>query len=190
MTRLNLSVLVLLGVWTALLAPAAAQSGPPIDQFALVLIGDRVSPDAHRVALKTNPTRGNSWTALDEVRCRRTDGVLVFPGRSTARYYGQDRRENHLILRVTSTSNASQGRLRAVYALPPADEWTEAACTQLIRLVQSEPQTVRRHSLAVYERPRPAILTSDQPFVDHVEAPIRHRKPGVMEVEWLNILFQ
>ena len=25
--------------------------------------------------------------------------------------------------------------------------------------------------------------------LDHVEAPVRRRKPGVVEAEWLNILF-
>ena len=60
----------------------------------------------------------------------------------------------------------------------------------LARLVATEPAVVRRHSLAVYERPRPARLRPGTPFIDHVEAPVRHRKPGVTEVEWLELLFQ
>lgn len=49
---------------------------------------------------------------------------------------------------------------------------------------------VRRHSVALHVRPRPVQLSADTPFIEHLEAPIRHRKPGVMEVEWLEILFQ
>jgi len=189
MSRLGLATIVLIGVWTGVLAPAAAQLDTSIDQFDLLLVGDQLSPSAHQVGLRTNPTRGGSWTSLSETRCAGVEGVLVIPDLSVARYYGQDRRENHLSLRITTTSNAPQGRLRAVYAVPH-DDWTDATCTQLARLMRSDPQVVRRHSLATYERPRPARLTSDDPFIDHVEAPIRHRRPGVMEVEWLNILFQ
>lgn len=189
MSRLSLAAVVLVGVWTGVLAPAAAQSTASIDQLDLILVGDQLSPSTHQVGLKTNPTQGGSWTSLGEMRCVTVEGVLVVQDLSGPRYYGQDRRENHLSLRITTTSNAAQGRLRAVYAVPH-DEWTNSACTQLARLVRSDPQTVRRHSLATYERPRPARLTSGEPFIDHIEAPIRHRRPGVMEVEWLNILFQ
>lgn len=189
MSRLSLAAIVLMGVWTGVLAPVAAQSATSIDQFDLILVGDQLSPSTHQVALKTNPTQGGSWTSLGETRCVGVEGVLVVPDLSRSRYYGQDRRENHLSLRITTTRNASQGRLRAVYAVPH-DEWTNSACTQLTRLVRSNPQTVRRHSLATYERPRPASLTPGKPFIDHIEAPIRHRRPGVMEVEWLNILFR
>ena len=189
MSRLGLATIVLMGVWTGVLAPVAAQSNTSIDQFDLLLVGDQLSPNTHQVGLRTNPTQGGSWTTLGETRCAGAEGVLVFPDLSRARYYGQDRRENHLSLRITTTSTSPQGRLRAVYAVPH-DDWSDAACTQLARLVRSDPQIVRRHSLATYERPRPAPLTSEEPFIDHVEAPIRHRRPGVMEVEWLNILFQ
>ena len=189
MSRLGLATIVLMGAWTGILAPVAAQSNTSVDQFDLILVGDQLSPAVHQVELRTNPTQGGSWTSPGETRCAEVGGVLVIPDRASARYYGQDRRENHLSLRITTTGNVSQGRLRAAYAVPH-DDWTNANCTQLARLVRSDPQTVRRYSLATYERPRPARLTSEEPFIDHIEAPIRHRRPGVMEVEWLNILFR
>ena len=189
MDRLGLATIVLIGAWTGILAPVAAQSNPSFDRFDLILVGDQLSPAVQQVELRTNPTQGGSWTSPGETRCAEVGGVLVIPDCASARYYGQDRRENHLSLRITTTENASQRRLRAVYAVPHND-WTNATCTQLARLVRSDPQTVRRYSLATYERPRPARLTSEEPFIDHIEAPIRHRRPGVMEVEWLNILSQ
>ncbi len=165
-----------------------AQSNAPVDAFDLILVGDSLTASAHRVALKTNPSAGATWTTLDEVRCNETERVLVLPAQPTDRYLGQDIRENHLALTVTAKTGG--GALRAVYAVPSTDELDAAACARLARLVETQPMTVRRHSLAVYERPRPAPLSPKTPFTDHVEAPVRHRKPGVMEVEWLEILFR
>ncbi len=158
-----------------------------MDTFDLVLVGDSLSASSHRVALKTNPTVGETWEPLTEVRCEETARLLVFPAQSTDRYLGQDIRENYLALKVSA--EVEGGTLRAAYAVPSTDEFGTKACARLTRLAETQPLTVRRHSLAVYERPRPARLRPERSFIDHVEAPIRHRKPGVMEVEWLEILF-
>src|SRR6056297_2153744 len=42
MSRLGLATIVLMGVWTGVLAPVAAQSSTSIDQFDLILVGDRL----------------------------------------------------------------------------------------------------------------------------------------------------
>jgi len=176
------------GVLTFVLIPTSrAQPAPSVDTFDLVLVGDSLSASNHSVALKTNPTVGANWERLTEVRCATTGRLLVFPAQSTDRYLGQDIRENYLALKVSA--EAGGGRLRAAYAVPAADEFDADTCAYLSRLAQREPLTIRQHSLAVYERPRPAQLHSEKAFIDHIEAPIRHRKPGVMEVEWLEILF-
>ena len=177
--------LLLLGLGLSIVLPALAQ--PSVDRFDLVLVGDALRPTAPEVALKTNPGHGASWTPLDASACAGTASIRVVPRQSTARYLGQDIRENYLALRLTARNDAT-GALRAAYALPATDDWSDAACARLARLVQTKPQTVRRHSLAAYERPRPRPLRSEQPFITHIEAPIRHRRPGVMEVEWLNVL--
>jgi len=184
---LRMFVLVL-GLSTAGVGSALAQPAPPVDAFDLVLVGDSLSAAAHRVALRTNPTAGEAWEELEEARCDDTARLLVFPAQSTDRYLGQDIRENYLAVRVTA--EAGGGTLRAVYAVPSTDTLGATACPRLARLVEARPLTVRRYSLAVYERPRPTRLRPGRPFIDHVEAPIRHRRPGVMEVEWLNILFR
>ena len=171
--------------------PVGAQPGPAVETFDLVLVGDHLRAEAHRVALKTNPTTGASWTVLEETRCPRTNQLLVLSDLSATRYLGQDIRENHLTLRITTPSSTedARGALRAVYAVPSTEPIDTAACAQLARLARTTPQALRRHSLAIYERPRPASLRAGTPFLDHVEAAVRHRKPGVVEVEWLNVLF-
>lgn len=179
----------LVALWGA--GPVGAQPGPPVKTFDLVLVGDHLRAEAHRVALKTNPTAGAAWTALEDARCTRPNRLLVLPDLSIAQYLGQDIRENHLTLRITthSSSENAHGALRAVYAVPSTEPIDVAACARLARLIRTAPQALRRHSLATYERPRPILLRPKEPFLDHVEAPVRHRKPGVVEVEWLNILF-
>ena len=167
---------------------AVGQSTPPVETFDLVLVGDSLTPSAHRVSLKTNPTAGARWTSLGDARCTGTERLMVLPDLSTERYVGQDLRENYIALKMTTEMEG--GLLRAAYAVPSADRMDADACTRLARLVREQPMTVRRHSLAVYERPRPVRLRPGTPFIDHVEAPVRHRKPGVMEVEWLEILFR
>ena len=180
---------LLVAVWSV--GPVGAQSGPAVETFDLVLVGDHLRAEAHRVALKTNPTTGASWTVLEETRCPRTNQLLVLSDLSATRYLGQDIRENHLTLRITTPSSTedARGALRAVYAVPSTEPIDTAACAQLARLARTTPQALRRHSLAIYERPRPASLRAGTPFLDHVEAAVRHRKPGVVEVEWLNVLF-
>lgn len=183
-------LLILLVVALGSVSPVGAQPGPPVETFDLVLVGNHLRADAHRVALKTNPTAGAAWTPLDDATCTGTDQLMVLPDLSVARYLGQDLRENHLTLRVTPqrSPNADPAALRAVYALPSVASLDRTACRRLAQQARTAPQTIRRHSLAIYERPRPAVLRPDRPFLGHVEAPVRHRKPGVMEVEWLNIL--
>lgn len=182
-------VLLLLGLVCGA-GPAGAQPGPPVENFDLVLVGDHLRADVHRVALKTNPTYGTAWSSVDGARCTDTTQLMVIPDLSASRYLGQDIRENHLTLRITtrSSSTADGGALRAVYAMPSGPSYDPATCTRLVHRARTAPQQIRRYSLAAYERPRPASLRTDAPFLDHVEAPVRHRKPGVVETEWLNIL--
>lgn len=173
---------------------ALAQPQAPFSTFDLVLVGDHLNADAHRVFLKTNPAQGEDWTAVDRsdppVRCTGTDGLVVVPGLSVEQYVGQDIRENHLSLQIRTNDADANGALRAVYALPSVDSFDEETCTRLVRLVETEPSTVRRHSLAAYVRPRPVSLEAASPFIDNIELPVRHHKPGVLEVEWLEILYQ
>lgn len=172
---------------------AAAQPAPPVEHFDLVLFGTDLDASAHRVALKTNPWRSDAWrpvgTSGGSSPCPAHPRLRVVPNLPAARYYGQDIRENYVALKIKTTRSNVDGTLRAAYALPSADTLDAAACEYLADLIASSPSTVRRHSVALHVRPCPAQLSAEAPFIEHLEAPIRHRKPGVMEVEWLEILF-
>lgn len=173
--------------------PTSAQPTPPVETFDLVLFGTNLEASAHRVALKTNPWRSDAWTRVGGAGtaspCAAHPRLRVVPDLSAARFLGQDIRENYVALKITTTHPNVEGTLRAAYALPATDTLTDATCERLADLIASSPATARRHSVAHHARPRPASLSAETPFIEHLEAPIRHRKPGVMEVEWLEILF-
>lgn len=187
-SRFSTYILMCATLALALGSTVEAQPMAPINSFDLVLMGDSLRPDAHTVELRSNPTAGESWTALDNPECVDTERVLVFPRQSVQRYLGQDIRENYVALRVVAESRG--GTLRSAYSVPSTGEFDSNDCTEIARLTETRPMVVRRHSLAAYERPRSAPLHPNTPFIDHIEAPVRHRKPGVMEVEWLEILFR
>lgn len=176
-----------------LVQTVSAQPETPVATFDLVLVGNDLDPDAHRISLKTNPGQGETWTPVvssdRSPRCTTSESLLVVPDLPAKQYVGQDIRENHLSLKIETVDPATEGAIRAVYALPSVEDLNDDACTRLARLIERAPDTVRHHSLATYVRPRPAPLEAEAPFIDHVELPVRHRKPGVMEVEWLKILF-
>jgi hypothetical protein len=152
-----------------------------------------LTPSAQKIALKTNPWRGDAWTPVatadGPAACASSPALHVVPGLPTGRYLGQDIRENYVALKLSTSRDESDSRLRAAYALPSVDTVDATACERLRTLIETAPSTVRQHSLAAHVRPRPAPLSADAPLIEHLEAPIRHRRPGVMEVEWLEILF-
>jgi hypothetical protein len=173
--------------------PSPAQPTSSVDTFDLVLFGAGLTPSAQEIDLKTNPWRGDAWTPVsttdNPVPCASSPTLRVVSGLPTDRYLGQDLRENYVALKLSTARDEADGQLRAAYALPPVDTIDAAACERFVTLIETNPSTVRRHSLAAHVRPRPAPLSADAPLIEHLEAPIRHRRPGVMEVEWLEILF-
>lgn len=169
---------------------ATAQPAPPTETFDLVLYGDQLGDVSDHVQLKSNPWRSDEWVAIGQkhrTACTGQTSVRVLRALPAGEYLGRDIRENHIALKVAAT--ASEGALRAAYALPSADALDGAACRRIAELVRTDPAAMRGHSLASHVRPRPVSLSGPKPFIEHLEAPIRHRKPGVMEVEWLEILF-
>lgn len=169
---------------------ALAQPAPPTETFDLVLYGENLNDVSEQVQLKSNPWRKDEWVPVGDrhpTACGGSPSVRVLRALPTGEYLGQDVRENYVALKIPALS--SESVLRAGYALPSADTLDGDACRQIAHLIATDPATIRRHSLASHVRPRPASLSGPEPFIEHLEAPIRHRKPGVMEVEWLEILF-
>lgn len=182
-STLTCAILVL-----ALGPPASAQPASSASTFDLILVGDSLAPSVHHVELRTNPADGGTWTPIEGARCPGTKRLMVLPNQPVQRLLGQDVRENYLALKIRSET--SGGSLRAVYAVPSAGKVDAEDCGKIARLIRTQPRVVRRSSLANYERPRPTRLQAGTPFIDHAESPVRHRKPGVTEVEWLEILFR
>lgn len=192
--RFLLSLLVGLALLAVTTPDAStAQPTPPVDTFDLALYGTSLDA-SHELALRTNPWLSDEWMPVGQ-----TDGAMACTDQAllrvvrdlpAARFLGQDIRENYIALKITTTNEEAEGALGAAYALPSADSLDADACQQLTSLIAEQPHLVRRHSLAAIQRPRPVSLTTDAPIIEHLEAPIRHRKPGVMEVEWLEILFR
>lgn len=169
--------------------PSATQRDTLSGTFDLVVVGQFFDARASDIALRTNPSLGHEWTPLGPPSHRTNGGqILVWTDLSLRRYLGHDIRQNHLMLRMQAAPDR-EAELRAVYAVPHTREATDLA-PRLRHLVRHHPQWVRRHSFASYVRPRPLALLPDTTFVTPVEAPVRHRKPGVLEVEWLELLYR
>lgn len=191
LTRSVRTALVTLALLLPLLVlSAAAQPARPTETFDLVLYGEQLNDVSEHVQLKSNPWRRDAWIAVGQrhrTACTGSSSVYVLRALPTGEYLGQDVRENYIALKIAGLQ--SQEALRAAYALPLADPLDEDACQRIAHLVATDPATVRHLSLASHVRPRPVSLSGPEPFIEHLEAPVRHRKPGVMEVEWLEILF-
>ncbi|MBS3776606.1 MAG: hypothetical protein KGY70_15525, partial [Bacteroidales bacterium] len=62
--------------------------------------------------------------------------------------------------------------------------------TQWKEKITGDPAAVKALSLASHVRPRPRSLAPGDCWTVHVEALVRHLRPGVQEVKWLDILFR
>jgi hypothetical protein len=182
------------------LRPAANSTArPDTVRFDLIVYGRGLADADLSVALKTNPDRGARWTPLGAPQAtaasaNATGSVAVWARRSAGRFLGQDLRARRLLLRIRppdGVSARSAPAVRAVYAVPSLpDRSPDAAyATRLLRQIVTDPLAVRRLSYASLVRPRPLAL-ADTTLTTPVEAPVRHLKPGVLEVRWLDLLYR
>ena len=160
-------------------------------RFDLVVYGRDLDPAAIAVAVRENPSAGERWVALDEPVVRRDDDgstLLVYPGLSAVRFFGQDVREGHVAVRVRGLAvSPGDPAVSALYAVPAGAEGDADALRQLLA---ADAAGFEAASAASMVYPRPRAVRPDGAWVEHVEAPVRHRRPGVLEVEWLEILFR
>lgn len=179
------------------------------ERFDLWIYGHDFDHVEHSLYLRTNPDRGETWELVGHFNPERDRagyrpeardslirsldgrrGAVVFHGLSRERFFGGDLRERHLTVKITTREDADGSGLRAVYAVPhrsTRNYLTEEAVTELI---EERPRSTRINSLAHHVRPVAAPLVPDEPFVEKVEAPVRGMKPGVLEVEWLDLLWE
>ncbi|MCF8334570.1 MAG: hypothetical protein K9I47_10525 [Bacteroidales bacterium] len=163
------------------------------ETFHLVFYGKNLNTEDVKVQLKTNPIAGEAWTNIlkdKKIWMSESRKLLVIENLSMENYFGQDIRENYIAVRLTSKAEDSHPEISAMYALPPKVEINKSSHDWFIERLKTQPVKLREQVLASHVRPRPYTLPNGVPFTEHIEAPVRQFKPGVREVEWLELLFQ
>ena len=183
-------------------------------QIDLVVFGDSLGDRHLQFFLKSNPGFGEKWErayAAGQPEVSADGRFVAIRGLSRERFFGQDIRKNHLALQLRygdtglddagddpkydsaggseSCSENEQVWIRAVYVVgsAKAPEWP---WEKWLERIGRDPSGVKERSLGSYVRPRPLHLEPGQRRTLHVRAPVRHLKPGVQEVKWLDILFR
>lgn len=186
---------VLLGLLSFLLITSIGNAQTPADQpsqFDLVIFGSNLDANATEVWLKENPGTENNWQKLDFGRTisDAENGLtsILISNLSAEKFAGQDIRENYIAIKISSSTSNLDQEIRALYALPHA-EYSPEDRQKIHAAIQSNPEQVRKHSLANLVFPRAQSLSDNKDFTEHIEMPVRHLKPGVQEVKWLDIIF-
>lgn len=189
---LGLVALATLGCHT----PGTAQHADPEPQFApegqsfdLVIYGHDLDPGEHEILLRTNLDFGGEYVSMGTIDVHEADErwiSAVFPDLSARRFLGHDFREMYIDVRIVTADAADGGRLTAIYALPHVDGLASHV-HRLTRLIEQQPQRVEAASLASHVQPSPAELAPGTAVVQHVRVPMKHRQPGVAEVEQLQV---
>lgn len=181
------------GLFACLLFASIGTAQPPAEspsEFDLLIFGKNLDSTVE-VLLKENPGTKNSWQKLDSGRLisdqKETFSTLLFSNLSTDKFAGQDIRENYIAIKVTP----AEGRnihIRAFYALPHVDH-SRNTLQKTLTAIQSDPQQIKTFSLANLVFPRSQSISGNNELIEHIEMPVRHLKPGVQEVKWLDIIF-
>lgn len=158
------------------------------EYFDLIIFGSNLNAETISVSLKKNPGIKNNWQKLEdeiEEKGDENNGILIFRNLSTNTFAGQDIRENYIAMKLSSSENAE---MKAIYALPHTDLKSSELGSKLHFAIQHQPKNLQQFSIASQVRPRP-ISIAGKGLIEHIEMPVRHIKPGVNEVRWLDILF-
>lgn len=158
------------------------------EQFDLAVFGQDLHTSRVQVWLKENPGINNNWVKLDNGKMvPSTDdsfATIIYRGLSTDKFAGQDLRENYVAIKI-KTKGRRTAQIRAAYALPDTGQQMD----KLHEAIQYHPIKIKKHSLGSLVFPRPQRVTNKKTFVEHIEMPVRHLKPGMQEVRWLDVIF-
>lgn len=192
-------ILILIAAASTPHAQPACEGSPGEDgSFDLVLFGTGLEIQSLDLYLKVNPwlDEGGTWQSITTEpggralqADRRGYRARILTGLPCGRFIGQDIRENYLELRVENGSNEKPIKLNAIYAFHHTGSSPEEMGKTVLEQVRSRPIDLERHSLARFIAPRPIVIRPGTAFVEKIELPVRGNKPGVREVEWLEILF-
>lgn len=182
----------LLATFCLLLIASAAPAQPSNQeppQFDLVIFGNNLKTQTTKVWLKENPGTHDHWQQLDGGKTVSGHGfsTVIYSNLSTARFAGQDIRENYIAVKI-GTANSESLHIRAAFALPHLDDINQMS-DKIRQAIQLNPKQLQQHSIASLLLPRPQTVSPDQKMIEHIEMPVRPLKPGVQEVRWLDILF-
>ena len=161
----------------------------PPAYFDLVVYGENLDPDDVLVLLRSNFDYGNKWSKLPWASFE-TDAQDLFVMRhlATEKFIGNDIRENFMRIFIRNYQR-DPAQIKGVYAFPHTSKPTERYGEILKRLIEQKPMEAKAHSLADYVRPTPNVLESDEFDVLKIEAPVRYKKPAMLEIKWLEILY-
>lgn len=164
------------------------------ESFNLLIYGRNLSLDEINLQLKTNPRSGETWTTIskEDKKAWKSENqkLLVIENLRMKTYFGQDIRENYVAIRLKTKAKKYPPEVSAFYALPPEMDIDKPNAARLIKQIENQPMKVTDRALASHVRPRPYVLQTGEAYTEHIEAPVRRFKPGVREVEWLEILFR
>ena len=199
-----LKVTILIGVISSIVAAnvmlkAQAPESPkptkdttayqPPAYFDLVVYGNNLDHDDVLVLLEANIGHGNNWSRLPEASFMTEDEALfVIRHLSTKKYLGNDIRENFMKVFLRNYQD-DPAAIKGIYAFPHTSQPTPHYPDILKTLIEDEPMEAKAHSLANYIRPVANNLTYDEFDVIKVEAPVRYKKPAMLEVKWLEMLY-
>lgn len=158
--------------------------------FALIVFGQQLNKSSLEVHLKENPGLESSWQKLSDAKMMKKDdfALLMFNDLSVATFAGQDIRERYIEIKIENSGTNNTSKIRALYALPNLDTIDKHA-SQLYSAIVFHPEKLRRYSLGSLPFPRAESISPNKTWVEHIEMPVRHLKPGVQEVKWLDVIF-
>lgn len=161
------------------------------NRFDLVIFGRNLVQAESEIWLKNNPWQGDTWVRLEEEFAVSVSedpdseySMITVSGIPANRYIGGDLRERYLAVRIRTHERGAV--LHAVYAVPHI---RHPGVESLFFQIRNQPMDVQALSLANHVWPRPHILEPGTVTTEHAEAPVRHLKPGIQEVKWLDVLF-
>ncbi|MFW6019807.1 MAG: hypothetical protein ACOCPM_04430 [Bacteroidales bacterium] len=161
------------------------------ETFDLVIYGSNLNTDEIEILVKTNPQYGGQWDTISRNNSKinfftdNSQKLLKLSGLSMEKYFGQDIRENYIGIKVRSLEQEPLTKISAFYAFPAGAFEKES----LVELIENHDPVLLDKCLAKIIRARPLKLDIVSYYTEHIEAPVRHKKPGIQEVKWLNILF-
>lgn len=160
-------------------------------KFDLVIFGNNLDFTTE-VFLNENPGIEAKWHKLDSAHVISDEEdeftSLLFSSLSTKKFAGQDIRENYIAVKISSVVDSIQ-HIQALYAFPHIN-YSSNKLQAIHTAIHTEPKRMRKFSLGTLIFPRPQLISGQNGFTEHVEMPVRHLKPGVQEVKWLDIIFR